>query len=184
MELVKITDSMLKVARDYADKINKTATVVRKSNFTALEAKDRYFYGFLGELAVKYWLTQNDKKFRHDVNKKGRKTKFNFLLYKAEAGGYVRANVCTATKDFHTNLLIPENKFLNEMSEVYIAVKIVLETGYAEIRGYATAQEIYKRGPKDYGKGVMTYGIPFSDLSQPEALLNQIDNGLAVKGAV
>ena len=138
MQTIEITPEIILKARKLAAKVNR---VVSKfgPNYTGLEAQERYFNGYLGELAFLNWLRENKIKSIYTPKIKGKSAAGDFILFGMVTGQKKTVDVKTASKAFHRNIMLPEAQMERHKKDYYIGVKI--NGNYAEIWGFCRAKD-------------------------------------------
>lgn len=165
-ELVKISEDTKKRALEYANKIN-----FDKGNQIMVE---RLYHLHIGEFVLAEFLKKEKRRFNHYKQESARPIPFKFMLI-MKNGGFLRANVATAAHPYHRMMGIPEKKFIHQAVEVYVGIRLALEPGYAEIYGYATASELFKKGITEFYSGIMGYTMPLTDLIPIHNLLERVE---------
>jgi hypothetical protein len=170
MTPIKITDEMKANARRGDARI--MATFKKKDgNYTGLSETDRFYNGILGELALVELLKQKGIRAKYTPNWNGFKDKGDATVWCEDYPLIVDVKTCT--KDFHTNLFMPEKQYQKYSHDGYIGVRIVGDV--AEIHGYC-AKKDFTRSQNPNVK-VATYGIELTALRPIERLFEKLDKG-------
>jgi len=166
---VPIHQDMMDKAQEYADKIALTRTIQSKPNYTALTQDNRYYAGYLGELAFLETLT--DKKYDYSVRTDGQSDKEDITLYYKNIP--LRVDVKTATHPSYKYIMFPSAQ-AHIKYDYYVGVR--LNGDVAIIEGYCKFNDftLYKKGEKNFK--IDTYATLFAELTPITKMLNLIDN--------
>lgn len=159
-DLVRITDKMLRQAREYQKKIELSKTVRRRANYTTVQVAERYFIGYLGELVLADVLESYQIKFTHQINTKGKPVDHKFRLSMPHDSGYITMNPVTASDKRHNFMVVPRDKFARDTCQAYAAIKLILDEGFAEVFGYFWRHQLPGRGLSEIKYGVQVYALP------------------------
>lgn len=167
MITVNITETIKKIA-SYASRI-KTAKHVAGGNYTGLEADGAYYYGTIGELCLYTLLRERFVRSDYTLNLTQRSDNGDFMIY--GKGIPVKADIKTATKPFHTRIMITKRQYEIHKSDLYIGARINGEV--CEIWGYNRGIE--DTIEQDYG--APSYNKQLSHLTPIETLIERADPG-------
>ena len=134
---ILITEEMREKASNWAEKIFKTSTLKNRENYTGLEAQDRYYCGYLGELAFLEYLKREGKQTTYKVKTDGNSDSGDFITVGAITGQPKSVDVKTACKEFHEKIMLPQSQLKKHRRDYYVGVKLVGDE--AEIWGYCLA---------------------------------------------
>lgn len=143
--------------------------LARKNNCTPIfqtESLDNEIVGILGEEIFKIWLKQNNVQFERNVVH-GEADHGDFVIY----GKIV--DVKTASKPFYKMIMMPVIQFLKNKRDFYVAIRLNLDEGFAEIMGVATHDELLKAPVRDFGHNIDTKALEFSKLTPIDEMIIQ-----------
>ncbi len=138
METIEIIAEMALKARKLAGKANKEVSKLGP-NYTGLEAQERYYNGYLGELAFLSWLREKEIKAIYTPRIKGKSDAGDFILFGMITGLRRTVDVKSASKAFHANIMLPEAQMERHKKDYYIGIKI--NGSFAEIWGFCRAKD-------------------------------------------
>lgn len=164
MKLLKITDEMKTLAKQYADRVASHFTA-QDRNYTGLSFDDRWYIGYLGELVFREYVDFLGVDYKYSLKTDGKADDSEFVVCGKTC------DVKTAGKAFHTRIMLPKAQIARHKSDYYIGVKINGDSG--EIHGYCTLAD-FKTG--DFGYGIDTLYKELSELSPIDEILG-LDNG-------
>ena len=164
MKKYKITEQAFKDARAFQDKVDDSG-LFDKPNYTGLNEKDRFYYGYLGEWAFAQFLISNNIPFEWDDELpyliSGHVDIGDFVIY-----GKIY-DVKTASKSYYHNLMFPQSQ-LRYWRDFYVACKIDGE--WIEVIGFIDRKTMEQIKPRDFGKGIPTISMLFENLIPVEEL--------------
>lgn len=171
--LQPLTEYHIDMARELS---NQVVRALRGKNHTRLSALDRYFHGYLGELAVREWLTEHSKKNVHRVLANGKSQPAEFTVWQKKTDLQMRLEVKTSSKPEHRYLMFPQAQPLD--FDCVLSVRLDLPQSKAEIMGWLSRRDVagLRVEPFDFGNGhtVNTRVCLYEKLYQPQRLLDQL----------
>lgn len=131
------------LARAYAKLV--TVNLKRTPNYTGLSAPDRFFHGYLGELAVRHYARMLGLRHRYRVITDGNSQRSEFLLAWGDSGRVFGLEVKTASKAWHQKVMLPAAQKLD--FEILLAVRLAHvdeDRGECEatIHGWLTPEDV------------------------------------------
>lgn len=131
----------VRAARQWADTIMATDTMLTP-NYTGISTPDRFFIGYLGELAVAAFLQMNDCRHRHRVDTRGRSCDSEFVVWRRD-GRPAKLEVKCASSPMHTRLMMPAAQRLD--GDVYVGCRLEhssAEGAEVSVHGWLTRAEV------------------------------------------
>lgn len=119
--LVALSGEEVKLARKLSDRIAKTPTMTLR-NYTGLSMADRYFNGFLGEIAMKRWLEGAGVNHEWKPKTDGKSHAGDFTVYRK--GQPLKLDVKTASKGYYTKCMFPEVQFRAHRVDIYVCARV------------------------------------------------------------
>ena len=62
-------------------------------------------------------------------------------------------DIKTASEKYHTRIIVPQDQFQNQRKDYYVGVRIDLAGPWANIKGYATPEDMMLSGVQNQGEG-------------------------------
>lgn len=148
-----LTDKIKSKAREWADKISKTRTLTHYSNYTRLNIDDRYYYGYLGEIAFWKVLHDHHSNYKYEPKFDGKSDGCDFIV------NGKKVDVKTASKSTYRNIMLPKSQWVSKYRDYYVGVQI--NGDEAIIHGYCTHSDFKE---SEFGRGVVTMYNSFDSL--------------------
>lgn len=127
---------MVERSRAWESSIQSTATM-KTENYVPIKNAERYFIGYLGELALETVLYSANIRFDYKPRLDGIADCGDFTVYRH--GRPNSADVKTAAKEFHQNFMIPEAQRAKHRSDLYIGARLTHNT--VQIIGWMTRRD-------------------------------------------
>lgn len=167
MHRIEMTPVEIATATLWATTVEKL--VRGKENYTGLSAHDRYFHGYLGELAVARWLKAGDKLFQHRVFLSGRREESEFVVWKGGERKYLE--VKTAADASHRNFMMPVRQRVD--AAIYVGTRLEIAESVVVIEGALPRSRVEGLPVRDFG--VPARYCPFATMDAPDVLLGILD---------
>lgn len=175
MNEIQITEDMKITASEW-ESVVLSKLPPNGTNYTGLSREHRFYYGYLGELCLFYFLRNAGKKCVYHVNLDGHNGKDDFVL--SFSFGDRSADVKTATKPTHSRIMFPQSQLY--VYDYYVGVRLAENSG--EICGFCRHDNF--RGPDDFGYNVPTMWLGLTELSPIKTILSKLENGDSVLSVV
>lgn len=134
-------------------------------NYTGFSEKNRYFNGFLGELAFEKFLKAYKIKYTYEVKLDGKSQGSDFVIILHRP---LQVEIKTSAHPNATQLLIPEKQLNHRSFDMYVGIK--LQDTLAKIYGYCFKDELGFK-PEGYNSAkIPTYYRDFNKLYPIENL--------------
>lgn len=167
--IVEITDKMKQKAREWSNNVL-DSSIKYHSNYTGISKEDRYYFGYLGELAFWKVLYQNNKEYQYEPKFDGLSDDRDFFIF--IKGKKKKVDIKTASKGFYKNIMLPKKQWLKKKSDYYIGIR--LEGDTANIFGYCKHSNFKEQNT--FGDNmIVTMYKSLSELNPIETLLKKID---------
>jgi hypothetical protein len=171
MIIVTLSVSEVEKARQWSDEILATG-LADTPNYTGFRTPDRFFHGYIGELALSNWFRDSGLLYHHRVVLKGRRAGSEFFLWINEERQEVE--VKTSSKPSYKKLMLPEKQKLD--AELYFGTRIENENPCSvSLHGFLAKWEVEKLPVKDFGWNVDTRYCEYPAMRAMDDLLPYID---------
>lgn len=167
MKIIKLTTDLIFRAREMEAEL--LPRIKNVPNYMGFSDPDRYYFGFLGELAFEQLLKDNGKKYDYIIKLDGNSQGEDFKLYFAHRP--MTVEVKTRKNILASNLLISAKQFDHRTCDLYIG--IALSDTIAKIYGYCFKKD-FQYSEQGFAKKLPTYYIPFANLHPIEYLLGKM----------
>jgi hypothetical protein len=176
---VPITEEMRAEARQLSDEVleNLKHNPRYGQNYTGLSAPDRFYNGYLGELAVLDLFQTHNKSGIYHVNTSGFADEAEFELDQG-LPRMLLADVKTASQPTHRQIMMPAKQMEIHKAHYYIGVR--LNGDYAEVWGYCSGSD-FQVSESFGGKGVRTKYRKLSELTSIFDLMSRMAYGDFIK---
>ena len=171
LPLVTLLPDEIALARQYDDELKSLGIAVDGTDPWHLRAAgDRFFYGYLGELAFGAYLTICGVIYQHRITLDGHSDAPEF---KVVMDGHWRSlDVKTATNPTHQLMAQPARQALD--ADIYVGVRARSESQF-EIWGWMPLEEWSEVPLRDLGLGVPTRACRLDELADIESLVERLD---------
>jgi len=169
MIAVPITEKIKAIAEWTASMRQRKHT--RGGNYTKLEAPQAYYHGAIGELCLYTLMKQSNTKSDYALNITGHADNGDFLIW--GKGKPYRADIKTASKPFHTRIMITKSQYNIHKCDLYIGAR--LNDEICEVWGYNKGID----GTTVEDKGVPSYNRNLTALTPIERLILNAERGFA-----
>lgn len=139
-------------------------------NYTKLYRERRYYFGALGEYIFEQFLIDQRKDFRY-TQVVGMPDSGDFILH-WHNHCQRKADVKTATRAFHRNIMMPQAQAGRHRYHFYVGVRLCDDQG--EIWGYTTPDQFLLKPDGFDDQHVPTLYRPLSELSDISGLLDLV----------
>lgn len=170
MITIPINQQMKDLARQWSDKVLSSNTVKNTQNYTNLSVPDRYYIGYLGEIALWRLLHENKKKYVYEPTTNGKSDSGDFFVFNKEK--QLDIDIKVSDKSYASKLLVGKAQYNRKQHDYYIGGKIVDNS--AEIYGYCTSEELINGEETNYR--IPSYAVNLTNLHPIEDFLLLIDN--------
>lgn len=186
---VEFDEEMVAEARRLEARVKKTRTLQGRHP-DGLEEPDRYFIGYLGELAFARLLTEAGRWFKWAPRTDGKADNGDFTV--SHRGVSWCLDVKTASKPHYTRLMMPKTQLerVGRAVDIYVAARVlrpilggpIREGSEVEFHGWVCRHDFLRNAEVYEGRGVPTYSMPFVALHPMTALIEGCGpvRGLAV----
>ena len=161
---------MKDTARDWSNTIMKRLPPT--PNYTGIEKKDRFYYGFLGELAFEELLRVRHKKAIHKVILNGKSQDEDFLC--SFLIGDKKVDIKTSPLSYARWMLFPKSQYA-EQGYIYVGVR--LQEGFASIMGWCLYSDMNKDLEIQKALPIPTNHIAFDKMNDINNLVSKMIDG-------
>ena len=178
MTRISLPPEVVAVAREWNDKILSTG-LASTPNYTGFRTPERFFHGYLGELAVASCLDANGIIYRHRVSLTGRSDDADFDVW--IHGEQKKLEVKTGSKQSYRFFIMPEKQKVE--ADIYVGARINAEDPCeVELMGALSRDEVLACPVDDLrGRGVPTRKKLYEELWSMDALLSELDRKRAIR---
>ena len=177
---VQLSDEQVEYARQLEGQIEATATLQFTSNYTGLSAAGRYFVGFVGQLGLQTYLTEQGRRFQAHIRTDGQSDAGDVTVW--YAGHPLKIDVKTASNPRHRFLMMPEAQLRRSVSDLIVAAKWLPERKQVEFMGVCAgdvfSRQAQTRYPNDGGSPpvrIPTCMLNFGDMPYQLEVLSRFD---------
>lgn len=169
MKSIQITDEMLVKAHEWEAIV--TRGMKAGGNYTGLEIKNRFFYGYLGELALFSFLKTAGKKCEYNVELTGKSGRQDFTFHFPIGARSIDTK--TTSKPTYPYFLLAKSQ--PHPYDYYIGIR--LGDTVAQICGVCSLSDCYE--PRVFGGGILDYWLPFEKMRPIEPFIDKMEAGPA-----
>jgi len=171
MVIVPLTTTEVESARKWSDEILGTG-LADTPNYTGFRTPDRFFHGYIGELALSNWFRDAGLLYHHRVFLKGSRAGSEFFLWINEERQEVE--IKTSSKPNYKKFMLPERQKLD--AELYFGARIENENPCSvSLHGFLAKWEIEGLSIGDFGLKVPTRYCEYTAMRAMSDLLPYID---------
>lgn len=175
--LIRLSNGELLQARSWSDAIMSRPNIKAKPNYTGIAAEDRFYFGFLGEIAFARWLEQIGARYVWRVSLEGRSETPEFTVFVDDK--LVTIDVKTASKPRHEKMMQPHSQECD--ADLYVGAK-VFDGEWVQLHGWTDRETLANVPPAEFGHGP-TRAIQLEALIGLEHLAPKLGTRLVVEGA-
>jgi hypothetical protein len=165
--VMPVNETAREQARIWSDKV--LARLERLPNYTGLSAPDRYYFGYIGEIAFRDLLWLRGCKWFYQARLDGRADSEDFVVWPRYLGRTWSVNVKNASKVYHRKVMMPEKQWQKHKHNIYVGTRM-LAPDLISIEGYAPWKEFSENSVVEQ-VDVETRSCLFSKLFDMEMLL-------------
>lgn len=174
MTRIPVTATMKQRARWLSDQI-KHIHGPNDNNYTRLYADDRFYYGYLGELATCEYLSRIGRRIDYTLQIKGGPDDGDFHFH-MDHGNVWKADVKTATKHFHRNMMMPQAQAYRHQYDIYIGAQL-LSGDHAAVWGWCFLNDFKVNDRGFDASKVPTLYHPLGSLHPMSELVERLQPG-------
>lgn len=134
--MIHLSNAMLDEAARLELKV--LANLKKTPNYTGISIKDRFFYGYLGEIIFREYLKSIGVKGVHHINTDGESHRSDITADLNNTATII--DVKAASKPYYKRLMMPLSQELD--FNIVVGVKLDLMRSAATIEGFATLDEV------------------------------------------